>query len=573
MRTIRVAGAQINLRVGDLDYNEGRILEAMGWAEQEGADVLLLPELAVPGYPPEDLVMRRGFVDANLEALRRLASAAGDAVSVVGFIDRAPGGGRAGAAAAPERAANAAALLHRGRVRGVYRKVLLPNYGVFDEARYFEPGADPGAVWGVGGAAAGVSICEDIWSPDGPPSRQAAAGAQILFNINGSPYHAGKEAVRLRHIRRAAEDSGAPVVYLNLVGGQDELVFDGGSTVLDGRGGLLYRAPSFEEEAFSIDVELGGAPGPADSAPPPAEVRSLPLSRPSGRPAPAPHPPLESLESVYRALVLGLRDYVLKNGFSKAVVGLSGGIDSALTAAIAADALGPESVRGVTMPSGFSSEGSVRDSEELARRLGIRFDLMPVSALFDEFRDALAGLFEGTEFGVAEENLQPRIRGALLMAVSNKFGEMVIATGNKSEAAVGYATLYGDMAGGFAVLKDVLKTKVYQLAAWRNRRSPVIPEAVIRKPPSAELRPGQLDTDSLPPYSLLDPILEAYVEDDRSVDDIIDSGRDRETVIKVAAMVDRSEYKRRQAPPGVKITAKAFGRDRRPPITNGWRRG
>ena len=573
MRTIRVAGAQINLRVGDLDYNEGRILEAMGWAEQEGADVLLLPELAVPGYPPEDLVMRRGFVDANLEALQRLASAAGDAVSVVGFIDRAPGGGRGGAGGAPERAANAAALLHRGRVRGVYRKVLLPNYGVFDEARYFEPGADPGAVWGVGGAAAGVSICEDIWSPDGPPSRQAAAGAQILFNINGSPYHAGKEAVRLRHIRRAAEDSGAPVVYLNLVGGQDELVFDGGSTVLDGRGGLLYRAPSFEEEAFAVDVELGGAPGRADSAPPPAVVRSLPLSPPSGRRAPAPHPPLESLESVYRALVLGLRDYVLKNGFSKAVVGLSGGIDSALTAVIAADALGPDAVRGVTMPSGFSSEGSVRDSEELARRLGIRFDLLPVSALFDEFRSALAGLFEGTEFGVAEENLQPRIRGALLMAVSNKFGEMVIATGNKSEAAVGYATLYGDMAGGFSVLKDVLKTKVYQLAEWRNRRSPVIPEAVIRKPPSAELRPGQLDTDSLPPYGLLDPILAAYVEDDRSVDDIADSGWDRETVIKVAAMVDRSEYKRRQAPPGVKITAKAFGRDRRPPITNGWRRG
>ena len=570
MRTIRVAGAQINLRVGDLDYNEGRILEAMGWAEQEGADVLLLPELAVPGYPPEDLVMRRGFVDANLESLRRLASAAGDAVSVVGFIDRAPGGG--GAGGAPRRAANAAALLHRGRVRGVYRKVLLPNYGVFDEERYFEPGADPGAVWGVGGAAAGVSICEDIWSPHGPPSRQAAAGAQILFNINGSPYQAGKEAVRLRHIRRAAEDSGAPVVYLNLVGGQDELVFDGGSTVLDGRGGLLYRAPSFEEEAFAVDVELG-APGRADSAPPPAEVRSLPLSPPSGRPAPAPHPPLESLEAVYRALVLGLRDYVLKNGFSKAVVGLSGGIDSALTAVIAADALGPDAVRGVTMPSGFSSEGSVRDSEELARRLGIRFDLMPVSALFDEFRAALAGLFEGTEFGVAEENLQPRIRGALLMAVSNKFGEMVIATGNKSEAAVGYATLYGDMAGGFAVLKDVLKTKVYQLAEWRNRRSPVIPEAVIRKPPSAELRPGQLDTDSLPPYGLLDPILAAYVEDDRSVDDIVDSGWDRETVIKVAAMVDRSEYKRRQAPPGVKITAKAFGRDRRPPITNGWRRG
>ncbi len=564
MRTIRVAGAQINLRVGDLDYNEGRILEAMGRAEQQGADVLLLPELAVPGYPPEDLVMRRGFVDANLEVIERLASAAGEAVSVVGFIDRAPDG-------APGRAANAAALLHRGRVRGVYRKVLLPNYGVFDEERYFAPGADPGAVWGVGGAAAGVSICEDIWSPRGPPFRQAAAGAQILLNINGSPYQAGKEADRFRRIRRAAADSGAPVVYLNLVGGQDELVFDGGSMVLDGGGGVLYRAASFEEEIFTVDVEIEEG-GPADSAPFTA-VRSRPLSRPSERLAPAPHPPPESPEAVYRALVLGLRDYVFKNGFSKAVVGLSGGIDSALTAVIAADALGPEAVRGVTMPSGFSSEGSVRDSEELARRLGIRFDLMPISGLFAEHRAALRGLFDGTEFGLAEENLQPRIRGALLMALSNKFGEMVIATGNKSEAAVGYATLYGDMAGGYAVLKDVFKTKVYELAEWRNRRSPVIPEEIIRKPPSAELRPGQLDTDSLPPYDLLDPILAAYIEDDRSVDDIVDSGWDRETVIKVAAMVDRSEYKRRQAPPGVKITAKAFGRDRRLPITNGWRRG
>ncbi len=581
METIRVAGAQINLRVGDLDYNEGRILEAMGWAEARDVDVLLFPELAVPGYPPEDLVMRRGFLDANLEVLRRLASASGDAVSVVGFVDRAPDGGRNAAGAGSRRAANAAALLQGGRVRGVYRKVLLPNYGVFDEERYFAPGADPGAVWIIGGAAAGVSICEDIWSPDGPPYRQAAAGAQILLNINGSPYQAGKQAVRSRHIRRAAADSGAPVVYLNLVGGQDELVFDGGSTVLDGRGNLLYRAASFEEEIFVIDIEPGGRNGPAaaasglpeGSAASPATVRARPLARPSERLAPVPHPPPEGLEATYRALVLGLRDYVSKNGFSKVVVGLSGGIDSALTAVIAADALGPEAVRGITMPSGFSSEGSVRDSEELARRLGIRFDLIPVSGLFAEFRGALRGLFEGTGFGVAEENLQPRIRGTLLMAVSNKFGEMVIATGNKSEAAVGYATLYGDMAGGYAVLKDVLKTKVYELAEWRNSRSPVIPGEIIRKPPSAELRPGQLDTDSLPPYGLLDRILTAYIEEDRSVDEIADSGLDREMVIKVAAMVDRNEYKRRQAPPGVKITGKAFGRDRRLPITNRWRRG
>ena len=573
METIRVAGAQINLRVGDLDYNEARLLDSMEWAESQGADVLLCPELAVPGYPPEDLVMRPGFVDANLELLDRLAAAAGDTVSVVGFIDRVDGGRSAGASdAEPRRAANAAALLHRGRVRGVYRKVLLPNYGVFDEDRYFAPGADPGAVWGIGGVVAGVSICEDIWVPDGPPSRQAAAGAQILLNINGSPFQASKGAQRARHIHREAASSGAPVVYLNLVGGQDELVFDGGSMVVDRRGALRYRAPSFEEDRFVIDIEPGG-PRHASARPVAAAVRIDSLTRPSQPLSPSSADPLDEPEEIYRALTLGLRDYVLKNGFSKVVVGLSGGIDSALTAVIAVDALGPEAVRGITMPSKFSSGGSVRDSEELARRLGIRFERVTISDLFAEFQTALEDLFEGTGFGVAEENLQPRIRGTLLMAVSNKHGEMVIATGNKSEMAVGYATLYGDMAGGYAVLKDVLKTKVYELAEWRNRRGAVIPDEIVRKPPSAELRPDQLDTDSLPPYDLLDPVLTAYIEEDRSVDDIAAAGWDRDMVIKVAAMVDRNEYKRRQAPPGVKITAKAFGRDRRLPITNGWRRG
>ena len=567
---MRVAGAQINLRVGDLDYNEERLLDSMVWAESRDADVLLLPELAIPGYPPEDLVMRRGFVDANLEVLERLASASGNTVTVVGFVDRSDGVHRDAPDAVRRQVANAVALLHRGRVRGVYHKVLLPNYGVFDEDRYFAAGSRPGAVWDIGGVTVGVSICEDIWVADGPPSHQAAAGAQILLNVNGSPFHLLKGAQRVRHIHREAARSRVPVVYLNLVGGQDELVFDGGSMVVDRHGSLRYRAPSFEEDRFVVDIDPGERRRTGTN---PIMVRSEPLARSAGRLAPPSAAPLGHLEEIYHALTLGLRDYVRKNGFSKVVVGLSGGIDSALTAVIAADALGPEAVRGVTMPSKFSSDGSMRDSEELAGRLGIRFDQIAIADLFAEFRTALDDLFGGADFGVAEENLQPRIRGTLLMAISNKHGEMVLATGNKSEMAVGYATLYGDMAGGYAVLKDVFKTKVYELAEWRNRQGEVIPDETLRKAPSAELRPGQLDTDSLPPYELLDPILAAYIEEDRSVDDIVASGYERELVTRVAAMVDRNEYKRRQAPPGVKITTKAFGRDRRLPITHGWRRG
>ena len=569
METIRVAGAQINLRVGDLAHNEARIRDAMSWAEAEGADVLLLPELAIPGYPPEDLVIRRGFVDANLAVLDELAGHAGSTVTVVGFVDRVrPGDPTTGRDSCP--VANAAALLHQGQIKGIYNKVLLPNYGVFDEERYFVAGSVPGAVWNVGGVVAGVSICEDIWVLGGPPSAQVAAGARLLLNINGSPFQVSKDAERVRHIEREAVNARVPVVYLNLVGGQDELVFDGGSIVMDREGSIQYRAPRFEEDLFVVDVEVGDPAGEQAVAP---AVRADSLPKGSGVRSPGPASDTEPIEFIYRALVLGLGDYVRKNGFSKVVVGLSGGIDSALTAVIAVDALGRDSVRGVTMPSEFSSQGSIRDSEELARRLGIRIDRIAIGALFDGYRDALEAVFGSSEFGVAEENLQPRIRGTLLMGISNKHGEMVIATGNKSEMAVGYATLYGDMAGGYAVLKDVLKTTVYELADWRNRAGEVIPEEIIRKPPSAELRPGQLDTDSLPPYEVLDQVLAAYIEEDRSIDAIVDAGFDRAVVTRVAAMVDRNEYKRRQAPPGVKITPKAFGRDRRLPITNGWRGG
>ena len=420
---------------------------------------------------------------------------------------------------------------------------------MFDEDRYFAAGSEPSRVWEIAGQPVGISICEDIWLSDGPPRLQAAAGAQILLNINASPFHRGKAAAREEMLAARARAAGAPVVYVNLVGGQDELVFDGASVVIAADGTVVHRSPQFTEDRFVVDVPVGETP--AD----PCCVAPL----------------LEPTEEVYRALVTGLGDYCRKNGFDRVVIGLSGGIDSALTAAIAADALGGENVWGITMPSRFSSEGSVTDSKILAQNLGLTFDQIPMDEIFGQYLEALAPVFAGTEFGVAEENIQSRIRGALLMAVSNKHGPMVVATGNKSEMAAGYATLYGDMAGGYAVLKDVFKTLVYDLARWRNRNGEVIPEATITKPPSAELRHDQKDTDSLPPYEILDAILERYIERDMGPAEIIADGFDEALVRRVARMVDRNEYKRRQAAPGVKITTKAFGRDRRLPITNHFR--
>lgn len=563
---IRVAGAQINLTVGDIDGNVERILEAMAWAEELQADVLLLPELAVSGYPPEDLVLRRRFIEANVQGVYRLAAKSGATATVVGFVDRTQGAPKRDDAG-PGRLHNAAGLLAGGRLRGIYHKVLLPNYGVFDEDRYFFPGAAPGALWEVNGVVAGVSICEDIWVPDGPPAQQVAAGADILLNINGSPYHRNKDAEREEMLRTRARAAGVPLVYLNLVGGQDELVFDGASLVIDGAGDVLYRAPQFEEDMFWVDVPLSEE-GRSD-------VQATVVSRGTlleGEPAVLPdlRDPLDPTEEVYRALCLGLSDYFRKVGFARVVLGLSGGIDSALVATIAADALGPDLVWGVAMPSRYSSEGSVVDARALARNLGIRLWEIPIEPPLTGFLEALSEAFSGTETGVAEENLQARARGSILMALSNKHGGLVLATGNKSEMSVGYSTLYGDMVGGFAVLKDVSKTLVYELARWRNRDGEVIPEASITKAPSAELKPGQLDTDTLPPYSTLDPILEAYVEEDLAVDDIVSRGFNRGVVERVARMVDHNEYKRRQSPPGVKITRKALGRDRRLPIVNGF---
>ncbi len=498
-------------------------------------------------------MLRDEFVDDGIAAVEALAARSGRTVSVVGFVDRV---GEDDVVtedlfedSQPRRLANAVAVMADGRIRGVYHKVLLPNYGVFDEARYFAAGGAPDRVWDIAGVPVGISICEDIWGIEGPHVDQVAAGARVLLNVNGSPYHHGKGEARLALIGGIAETLTVPVVYLNMVGGQDELVFDGDSMVFAAGGELVHRAGQFTEERFVVDV---------------------PLDRP-GFGAPASGPPrLGAEEEVYTALVTGLGDYVRKNGFSGVLLGLSGGIDSALTAAIACDALGPEAVWGVTMPARYSSEGSYRDSLDLAERLGCRCDVIPIDGIFQSFLDGLAEPFAGTQPGVAEENLQARIRGAVLMALSNRFGPMVVATGNKSEMAVGYATLYGDMAGGYAVLKDVLKTVVYDLARWRNRDGEVIPDSIVAKVPSAELRPGQKDSDSLPDYPLLDEILRRYVEHDESLTDMTAAGLDPALVRRVVAMVDRNEYKRRQAAPGVRITEKGFGKDRRLPITSGY---
>jgi len=543
---MRIAGAQLNLTVGALDANEKLLGDAMDWAESAGADVLLLPELAVTGYPPEDLVLRFGFVEDNLDVVRRLAARSGRCTTIVGFVDLGDGDQRGADDAMRRNLHNAAAILSEGEWRATYHKILLPNYGVFDEDRYFLAGDDPAFTWEVEGVRCGISICEDIWLPNGPPAQQAAAGAAILLNINGSPYHHGKAEAREAMLAERARASGVPVVYLNLVGGQDELVFDGCSVALAADGEVVHRSGQFVEDRFLLefDTEVTGG-------------RLAPLLNPT--------------EEIYRALEVGLRDYTRKNGFDGVVIALSGGIDSALTAVIAADALGPDHVWGIGMPTRYSSDHSQSDAFDLARRLGIRFDLIPVESIFAEYLQTLEPLFVGTKPGVAEENLQARIRGALVMAVSNKFGPMVVATGNKSELAAGYATIYGDMVGGYSVLKDIFKTTVYRLAAWRNSLAEVIPTNTIEKPPSAELRPSQKDTDSLPPYEQLDPILELYIEDDLSPEEIIALGHDAEVVRRITRLVDRSEYKRRQAAPGVKITTKAFGRDRRIPITNGYR--
>ena len=557
---LTVALAQLNPTVGDVEANARLAGEWIERAREAGAQLVILPELCIPGYPPEDLLLRSDFLASNLDALESVAAGVAGIVALVGYAEPA------GAGAGPT-AYNSLAVLAGGEVKGSYRKTQLPNYGVFDEPRYFEPGTAP-ALIEVDGVTVGLTVCEDIWVPGPPETIEAEAGASLVVNGSASPYHRGKGAEREAMIAERARGAGATIALCNAVGGQDELVFDGQSLVVGPDGRTLARGAQFSEQLVVATLELeAGQPERSD-----VEVLARLSSEASaGKPVkPALAEPMEPEQEVYEALCLGLHDYVVKNGFEGVVLALSGGIDSALVALIAVDALGRERVRCVSMPSPHSSEETRRDARRISEALGAELLEIPIDEAMQAYESALAARFDGTEPGPAEENIQARIRGNLVMALSNKFDWLVLTTGNKSELSVGYATLYGDMAGGFAVIKDVPKTLVYRLVRWRNdrERRELIPASVLDRAPSAELRPDQRDEDSLPPYELLDRILEAYVERDQSPDEIIASGLPEETVREVVRMVDRAEYKRRQAPPGIKITPKAFGRDRRLPITN-----
>jgi NAD+ synthase (glutamine-hydrolysing) len=575
VRRLRIGLAQINVTVGDVEGNARRVVADLERARALGVDVVAFPELALAGYPPEDLLFKSAFIEANLRALEDVARATRGLTAVVGFVDRR------------EDIFNAAAVLHDGARAGVYHKQYLPNYGVFDENRYFAAGRETPVfeLTGPRPALVAVNICEDIWYPTGPATAQALAGAEVLVTINSSPYHAGKVRFRERMLATRAADHVACLAFVNLVGGQDELVFDGQSMVFDEQGERRALGRAFEEDLVVADLDLDAVfsarlrdPRRRQESPDgaaPARRIALAALPPRERPPLAPRPVefLAPEAEVYQALVVGTGDYVRKNGFRRVVIGLSGGIDSALTAAVAVDALGRDAVVGVSMPSPFTSAGTRADARRVARNLGIEFLTLPITPAYRSLRRALTAPFKGLREDTTEENIQARVRGVLLMALSNKFGWLVLTTGNKSEMGVGYCTLYGDMAGGFAVIKDVPKTMVYALARWRNARpgGPVIPASVLARAPSAELRPGQTDQDTLPPYEVLDPILEAYVEEDRSPAAIVALGHDEATVRRVVAMVDRNEYKRRQAPPGVKITPRAFGRDWRLPIVNRFR--
>ncbi len=558
MHRLRLAAAQLDLVVGDLVGNVDRLRAAYDRAAAAGCHLVAFPELSVTGYPPEDLLLRPAFVEQAHASLTAFAAHTGATAAVVGF---------------PERDGllhNSAAVCADGAVRGVYRKHLLPNYAVFDEARWFVPSTVDGPLFVVGGVRVAVTVCEDAWSPTGPIATQAAAGAELIVNVNASPFYAGRLAEREAMLAERARAAGVPILYVNLVGGQDELVFDGASLLVGPDGSVVARAPQFVDDLLVVDVDV--PTGPAGAVTLPEVLVSGPSAPPDPPRPPALATPPDPVREVYEALVLGTRDYVTKNGFSDVLIGLSGGIDSSLVAAIAVDALGADHVHGVLMPSRFSSGGSITDAEALADALGIATETIPIEPAHAAFLAMLDDTFAGRAPGLAEENLQARVRGTILMTMSNKFDWMVLTTGNKSEMATGYSTLYGDMAGGFAVIKDVPKMLVYELCRDRNARAgrAVIPEAVLTKAPSAELRPDQRDSDSLPEYADLDPIIEGYVERDRSIADLVGEGHPVDDVTRVARLVDRNEYKRRQAPPGVRVSPKAFGRDRRLPITNRW---
>ncbi len=554
---MKIAIAQINCTVGDLSGNATKVLDAAERAKALGADLILTPELSLCGYPPEDLLLREDFVAACARELDSLAGRIRDVRVIVGHPRRVAG-----------TLFNAASVIGDGAIHATYHKRDLPNYTVFDEERYFEPGLEP-CVVEIAGIPVAVNICEDVWGEEGripaqdhdarearsslwvasAPEAACAAGARVLLVLNASPFHLGKQRTRYEIVRARARENAMAVVFCNMVGGQDELVFDGQSFVVDANGELTHQLPAFEESLAVVEFD-GAKPVAGEVVPE--------LSMEAG---------------AYKALVLGVRDYLGKNGFPGALIGLSGGIDSALTVAVAADALGPEKVHAVMMPSQFTADISVEDSRAMVETLGVRYSEIEIKPVFDAFVASLAEEFQGREFDTTEENLQARIRGTLLMSMSNKFGSIVLTTGNKSEMSTGYATLYGDMAGGFAVLKDLTKKLVYRLARYRNTLSPVIPERIIIRPPSAELRPDQLDEDSLPAYDVLDAIVEMYVERDRSVDDIVNAGYDRGAVERIVKLIHLSEYKRRQAPPGIRVTHRGYGKDWRFPITNRFRGG
>ena len=558
-KTIRIAGAQKSFPVGAIQKNKQTILDCFEAAEEKEADILIFPELALTGYPPEDLLLRESFVGKNFAVLEELAEFSSSTSGVVGFVDRNLDDNHTDKQ--KRDIANAAAIIQNGDVKGIYHKCFLPNYSVFDEARYFAKGNNPGNVFWYEDVGIGVSICEDIWIEEGPSLQQVENGASLIININASPYDQNKTDLRKELVVNQAKKLGVPIIYLNMVGGQDELVFDGGSFVVDGKGEILYQAQQFEEEIFYIDLDLEVKEQPKG---PILEIRQKGSELNPLQSAQL----LSKNESLYSALKLGLFDYVSKNNFEKVLVGLSGGIDSALTATIAVDALGSNNVVGVALPSKYNTEESLVDARLLAENLDIEFKVIEIEEIVNIFRNTLKESVNDELGPITDENIQSRVRGNILMALSNQTGAMVVSTGNKSEMAVGYSTLYGDLAGGFALLKDLYKTEVYNLANFRNSISSVIPQNTIDKEPSAELRPDQFDKDSLPEYELLDEILRMYIEEDSSSEKIISKGIDENIVYDVLSKVDRNEYKRKQVAPGVKLTEKAFGKDRRMPITN-----
>jgi NAD+ synthase (glutamine-hydrolysing) len=558
-KKIRLTGAQLSFSVGAIQENKSKILDTLEEAEKIQSDVVIFPELSITGYPPEDLLLRESFIGKNFAVLEEIATYSGSSSAIIGFVDRSLN--EDSTDNFDRKISNAAAIVQNGDVKGIYHKCFLPNYSVFDEARYFAKGNNPADLFWYDDIAIGINICEDIWIDNGPADRQVSSGASIIININASPFDINKIDSRRNQVREKAIKLNVPIIYLNMVGGQDELVFDGGSFVVDSSGKIIYQASQFKEEVFTLDLEVQIKDIISDS--------KLTLNRKTEElPNLISHETFNELESMYEALKLGVSDYVRKNNFQKILVGLSGGIDSALTATIAVDALSPENVIGIAMPSKYNPDSSLDDAQQLADNLGIEFKVIPIEETVESLRTLLKDSLEEPLADVTDENIQSRIRGNIIMGLSNQLGAMVLSTGNKSEMAVGYSTLYGDLAGGFALLKDVYKTEVYKLAEFRNKESKVIPLNSITKEPSAELRDDQFDSDSLPDYELLDKILKMYIESDYSSEKIIASGIENNIVYDVLEKVDKNEYKRKQVAPGVKLTERAFGKDRRMPITN-----